>query len=110
PRAAQGERQEALRQPRPAQPARGEARNGNAGGSGNAPRTGQGGGRGNGHANSAAKGTAKGNAQGNANARGANPRPQQARPAQDNTAAPPARNRRPAPQAALLGGGRKPAH
>ncbi|WP_035881499.1 DEAD/DEAH box helicase [Cupriavidus metallidurans] len=114
PRAAQSERQEAPRQPRPAQPARGEARNGNAGGSGNAPRTGQGGGRGNGHANSAAKGTAKGNAQGNAqgnaNARGANPRPQQARPAQDNTAAPPARNRRPAPQAALLGGGRKPAH
>ncbi|MBV8270834.1 MAG: DEAD/DEAH box helicase, partial [Cupriavidus sp.] len=102
PRAPQGQRQEAPRQ-RSAQPAQAEGRNGNGGGNrgGNAPRNGngQGGNRGN----------AGGPGNGGNGGKGANPRPQQARPAQDAAGLPPARNRRPAPQAALLGGNRKPA-
>jgi len=103
PRAPQGQRQEAPRQ-RSAQPAQAEGRNGNGGGNrgANAPRNGQGGNRGN--AGSPGNGGNAGNG-----GKGANPRPQQARPAQDAAGQPPARNRRPAPQAALLGGNRKPA-
>ena len=106
PRAPQGQREEAPRQ-RAAQPARGEPRNG----AGNAPRGGNGA--------TGAKAT------GQRPQQPARPQPparsqqparpqqqarsqQQARPAQDAAAAAPARNRRPAPQAALLGGSRKP--
>jgi len=93
-----GQRQEAPRN-RPAQPARGAGGNGANGNAGNGGRgrqaTGNGNGNGNGNAGGGAKG---GNAQ----------RAAQPRPAQDAAGAPPARNRRPAPQAALLGGNRKP--
>jgi len=110
PRAPQGQRQDAPRQPRAAQgaqPARGEGRNGR--GNGVAQGTG----------NGAAKGAGNGASQGKpAGQRPQDPRAQQARPqqprtqaprpAQDAAPAPQSRNRRPAPQAALLGG-RKPA-
>nr|WP_315596790.1 DEAD/DEAH box helicase [uncultured Cupriavidus sp.] len=105
PRAAQGQRQDAPRQQRPAQagqPARAEGRNGGGNGSnaGNAARNGN------------VARNANGSGAANAKPAGQRPqqaRPQQARPAQDTAGAPPARNRRPAPQAALLGGNRKPA-
>jgi ATP-dependent RNA helicase RhlE len=102
PRAPQGQRQDAPRQQRPAQaaaqPARGEGRNGN----------------GNGNGNGAQNGAGKPAGQRPQQPRSQQPRqqqarPQQARPAQDAAGAAPARNRRPAPQAALLGGNRKPA-
>ena len=113
PRAPQGQRQESAgqpsqpRQPRPAQgaqPARGDGRQGNGGGKGN----------GNGAGSGAGNGAAKPAGQRPQQARAQQPRqqqarPQQPRPAQDAAAAAPARNRRPAPQAALLGGSRKPA-
>ncbi|AZG12496.1 DEAD/DEAH box helicase [Cupriavidus pauculus] len=116
PRAPQG--RDGQRQPQAAQPARQGA---NGGGNGA-----NGGNGGNGNGNGGARGGAR-----NAGANGGNgagkpagqrpqeprgqqqrpqqARPQQARPAQDAAGAPPARNRRPAPQAALLGGSRKPA-
>ncbi|SDO84039.1 ATP-dependent RNA helicase RhlE [Ralstonia sp. 25mfcol4.1] len=108
PRAPQGQRQESAgqpsqpRQPRPAQgtqPARGEGRNGNGNGAGK--------GAGNGAAKPAGPRPQQARAQ--QQPRQPQARPQQPRPAQDAVAAAPARNRRPAPQAALLGGSRKPA-
>ncbi|WP_066739445.1 DEAD/DEAH box helicase [Cupriavidus sp. D384] len=110
PRAPQGQRQESggqsagqpgqSRQPRPAQgaqPARGDGRTGN--------------GNGNGSGNGAAKpaGQRPQQARSQQPPRPQQARPQQPRPAQDAAASAPARNRRPAPQAALLGGSRKPA-
>ncbi|PLQ02358.1 DEAD/DEAH box helicase [Cupriavidus pauculus] len=109
PRAPQGQRQESAgqpsqpRQPRPAQgaqPARGEGRNGNGSGNGN------GGGNGGNAAKPAGQRPQQARTQ---QPRQQQARPQQPRPAQDAVAAAPARNRRPAPQAALLGGSRKPA-
>jgi len=96
----EGQRQDAPRN-RPAQPARGA--NGNGNGNGNGANGGNRGGRqaaGNGGGNGGNGGNGGGNGRGG----NGNNAP---RPAQDAAGAPPARNRRPAPQAALLGG-RKP--
>ena len=107
PRAPQGQRQEPSNQPRQsrpaqaAQPARGEGRHGNGG-----SKTG---GAGNGAAKPAGQRPQQARAQQPQQPRQQQARPVQPRPAQDAVAAAPARNRRPAPQAALLGGSRKPA-
>ena len=93
----EGQRQDAPRN-RPAQPARGA--NGNGNGNGNGANGGSRGGR-------QAVGNGSGNgSNGGGNGRGGNGN-NAPRPTQDAAGAPPARNRRPAPQGALLGG-RKP--
>ncbi|GJG93903.1 DEAD/DEAH box helicase [Cupriavidus pauculus] len=114
PRAPQGQRQEAPRQARPAQaakPARGDGRNGSANGSANGNANGAArkpaNGGGNGAGNNGTANAAKPAGQRPQQARPQQARPQSPRPAQDSVAAAPARNRRPAPQAALLGGNRK---
>jgi ATP-dependent RNA helicase RhlE len=121
PRAPQGQRQNA------APPARGEGRNGTgngtSNGAGNAARNGRGqsgaqaGAQGDGRKGRDERGGRDGRdgRREDGYAKAASPRPQQprpaqqARPTQEPTAAAPVRNRRPAPQAALLGGNRKPA-